>query len=63
MTEEIRMKTITCPECEGDGVVWIMDWLSYEGYVSDHEEVCPECNGEGEIEVEDEDWYEDEEEE
>jgi DnaJ-class molecular chaperone len=58
-----KMKTITCPECEGDGVVWILDWLTYEGDVWDHEEVCPECNGEGEIEVEDEDWYEDEEEE
>ena len=39
-TEEPLHSWITCPECEGEGYV----------YVHDGEDVCcPECNGDGEV--------------
>jgi len=46
-----KMIEITCPECEGEGIVWFLDWLSYE------EEVCSKCNGEGTVIVDAEDYY------
>lgn len=59
----IKMKEIDCPECKGDGIVWYLDYLGYDGSQRDHEERCPRCFGEGKILIEDEDYYEDEEEE
>ena len=58
-----KMIEITCPECGGDGTVWVLDWLYWDGSQDDHDEVCPECNGDGFILVEDEDYYEEEDEE
>lgn len=40
---------ITCPECEGEGRVWFLDWLYYDGSHDEHEEECPICNGSGEV--------------
>ena len=50
-----KMKEITCPQCEGEGAVWVLDWLYWNGDQDDHEEVCDMCNGEGAILVDDED--------
>ncbi len=44
--------TVDCPECEGEGVVWYLDFLGYDGSMRDHEEECPECNGTGKVEKE-----------
>lgn len=57
MSESISKLTIQCPQCEGEGVVWVLDWLYWDGSQDDHEEICDECNGEGTIEVDAEDYY------
>jgi len=49
-----KMKEITCPDCGGDGVAWVLDWLYWNGDQDDHEEVCETCNGEGTLMVDDE---------
>lgn len=46
-----KMMEITCPECEGEGIVWVLDWLSYDG------RVCDKCDGEGIVIVDAEDYY------
>jgi len=48
-----KLKQIVCPDCEGEGVVWVLDWLSYNGDQWDHEEQCSRCFGEGTILVDD----------
>lgn len=52
-----KMMEITCSQCEGEGSVWILDWLYWNGDQDDHEEVCDMCNGEGKILVDAEDYY------
>lgn len=52
-----KMIEITCPECEGEGIVWVLDWLYLDGSQDDHEEICDECNGEGSLIVDAEDYY------
>ena len=52
-----KMKEITCPDCGGDGVVWVLDWLYWNGDQDDHEEVCETCNGEGTLMVDAEEYY------
>lgn len=54
-----KMIEITCPECGGDGTVWVLDWLYWNGDQDDHEEVCELCNGEGKTLVDAEDYYSD----
>ena len=54
-----KMIEITCPECEGEGIVWVLDWLYYDGSHDEHEEICDECNGEGSLIVDAEDYYSD----
>ncbi len=44
-----------CPECKGEGIVWYVDALFWNGTQIDHEERCPDCDGTGEVEVELED--------
>jgi len=52
-----KMMEITCPECGGDGTVWFLDWLYYDGGHDEHEEYCDMCNGEGTVIVDAEDYY------
>ena len=54
-----KMKEITCPDCGGDGVAWVLDWLYWNGDQDDHEEVCETCNGEGTLMVDAEEYYSD----
>lgn len=54
-----KMIEITCPECGGDGTVWILDWLYWNGDQDDHEEQCERCFGEGTLIVDAEDYYSD----
>jgi len=56
-----KTKEITCPDCEGEGVVWFLDYLGFDGSQRDHEEQCSRCFGEGTILVDDEDYDEEEE--
>ena len=59
MSKQARMLTIECPQCEGEGIVWFLDWLYYDGAHDEHEEICDMCGGEGTIEVNAEDYYSD----
>lgn len=52
-----------CPECDGEGVIWFIDSLDYNGSMTDHEEECPVCNGDGKVWVTIYDTTEEEEEE
>ena len=55
-----KMIEITCPECGGDGTVWVLDWLYWDGSHDEHEGQCSRCFGEGTILVDDEDFDEEE---
>ena len=54
-----KMIEITCPECGGDGTVWVLDWLYWNGDQDDHEEQCPECFGNCTILVDADEYYTD----
>jgi len=53
--EEYEARTITCPECDGDGVCAyeeaVVDYVN-GGYLKEVIDTCERCDGAGEIEIE-----------
>ena len=58
-----KLKEITCPDCDGAGEYFVIDYLYWNGDQDSHDEICSRCFGEGTILVDDEDYDEEEDDE